>query len=143
VTSLESLIGLLLASVVLAALARRAGAPYPAFLALGGAGLAFVPGVPIFRIEPDLALALFVAPVLLDAAYDASPRDLKRNWAALTGLVIVAVIVTTVGRRLRRAPAGAFDAVGDRARARSGGPPLLMPPRRLPCSGTCSRRTGS
>ena len=95
-TSLESLVGLLLAAVVLAALARRAGAPYPAFLALGGAGLAFVPGVPIFRIEPDLALALFVAPVLLDAAYDASPRDLKRNWAALTGLVIVAVIVTTV-----------------------------------------------
>ena len=94
--SLESLIGLLLAAVVLAAIARRVGAPYPAFLALGGAVLAFVPGVPIFQIEPDLALALFVAPVLLDAAYDASPRDLKDNWAPLTALVVVAVIVTTV-----------------------------------------------
>ena len=93
---LESLIGLLLAAVVLAAIARRVGAPYPAFLALGGAVLAFVPGVPIFQIEPDLALALFVAPVLLDAAYDASPRDLKDNWAPLTALVVVAVIVTTV-----------------------------------------------
>jgi monovalent cation/hydrogen antiporter len=96
VASLESLIGLLLAAVVLAAIARRVGAPYPAFLALGGAVLAFVPGVPIFQIEPDLALALFVAPVLLDAAYDASPRDLKDNWAPLTALVVVAVIVTTV-----------------------------------------------
>jgi CPA1 family monovalent cation:H+ antiporter len=95
VASLESLIGLLLAAVVLAAIARRVGAPYPAFLALGGAVLAFVPGVPIFHIEPDLALALFVAPVLLDAAYDASPRDLKDNWAPLIGLVVVAVIVTT------------------------------------------------
>jgi Na+/H+ antiporter len=95
VASLESLIGLLLAAVVLAAIARRVGAPYPAFLALGGAVLAFVPGVPIFQIEPDLALALFVAPVLLDAAYDASPRDLKDNWAPLIGLVVVAVIVTT------------------------------------------------
>jgi monovalent cation/hydrogen antiporter len=96
VTSFESLIGLLLAAVVLTAIARRAGVPYPAFLALGGAVLAFVPGVPIFQIEPDLALALFVAPVLLDAAYDSSPRDLKENWAPLIGLVVVAVIVTTV-----------------------------------------------
>jgi CPA1 family monovalent cation:H+ antiporter len=95
VSSFEFLIGLLLAAVVLTGIARRAGMPYPAFLAVGGTVLAFVPGVPIFQIEPDLALALFVAPVLLDAAYDASPRDLKDNWAPLTGLVIFAVIVTT------------------------------------------------
>jgi monovalent cation/hydrogen antiporter len=96
VSSLESLIGLLLAAVILTSIARRTGVPYPAFLAMGGAILAFVPGVPTFQIQPDLALALFVAPVLLDAAYDASPRDLKENWAPLTGLVVFAVIVTTV-----------------------------------------------
>jgi hypothetical protein len=44
------------------------GAPYPAFLALGGAVLAFVPGAPKFSIDPEVALALFVAPVLLEAA---------------------------------------------------------------------------
>ena len=32
---------------------------------------------PAIEIEPDLALALFVAPVLLDAAFDTSPRDLN------------------------------------------------------------------
>jgi Na+/H+ antiporter len=96
VSAFESLVGLLLAAVILTAIARRVGAPYPAFLAIGGAVLAFIPGVPIFELDPDLALALFVAPVLLDAAYDASPRDLKDNWATLTGLVVVAVGVTTV-----------------------------------------------
>ena len=85
----EALVGILLAAVLLAAFARRIGAPYPAFLALGGALLAFVPGVPTFSIQPELALALFVAPVLLDAAYDASPRDLRDNWAPVTGLVVV------------------------------------------------------
>ena len=35
-------------------------------------------------------------PVLLDAAYDASPRDLKDNWAPVTGLVVFAVGLTTV-----------------------------------------------
>src|SRR5437867_6396396 len=92
---LEALIGLVLAAVILAAAARRAGAPYPVFLAIGGAILAFVPGAPSFTVLPELALALFVAPVLLDAAYDASPRDLRDNWAPVTGLVIFAVGFTT------------------------------------------------
>src|SRR3989454_9064770 len=93
---LEALIGLVVAAVVLAAAARRVGAPYPVFLAVGGAILAFVPGAPSFAVPPELALALFVAPVLLDAAYDASPRDLKDNWAPLTGLVVFAVGLTTI-----------------------------------------------
>ena len=93
---LEALVGLVLAAVLLAAAARRVGAPYPAFLALGGAVLAFVPGGPSFSVPPELALALFVAPVLLDAAFDASPRDLKDNWVPLTSLVVFAVGLTTI-----------------------------------------------
>jgi len=41
---LEQLLGLFVAAVVLAAGARRVRAPYPVFLALGGALLAFLPG---------------------------------------------------------------------------------------------------
>jgi CPA1 family monovalent cation:H+ antiporter len=37
-----------------------------------------------------------VAPVLLDAAYDASLRDLKDNWVPVMGLVVFAVALTTV-----------------------------------------------
>ena len=92
---LEALLGLVLAAVIVAALARRVGAPYPVFLALGGALLAFLPGAPSFTVPPELALALFIAPVLLDAAYDASPRDLKDNWAPITSLVVFAVVLTT------------------------------------------------
>src|SRR4030095_4581202 len=57
--------------------------------------LAFLPGAPTLTVPPELALALFVAPVLLDAAYDASPRDLKDNWAPVLGLVVFAVGLTT------------------------------------------------
>jgi Na+/H+ antiporter len=91
-----SLLGVLLIAVLLAAVARRVGAPYPAFLALGGAVLAFVPGAPRFSIDPEVALALFVAPVLLDAAYDASPRELKDNWVAVGSLAVVSVVLTTL-----------------------------------------------
>ncbi len=92
---LEQLLGLFVAAVILAATARRVGAPYPVFLALGGALLAFLPVAPSFSIPPELALALFVAPVLLDAAYDASLRDLRDNWVPVTGLVVFAVGLTT------------------------------------------------
>ncbi|HWG79443.1 MAG TPA: Na+/H+ antiporter [Stellaceae bacterium] len=91
----EWIVVLLLVAVLLAGAARRVGAPYPAFLALGGAALAFVPGAPRFVLDPGLALALFVAPVLLDAAYDTSLRDLKDNWAPVASLVLVAVGLTT------------------------------------------------
>src|SRR5215203_3183200 len=93
--ALEQLLVLFVAAVVLAAGARRVGAPYPVFLALGGAALAFLPSAPSFALPPELALALFVAPVLLDAAFDASLRDLKDNWAPVTSLVVFAVALTT------------------------------------------------
>jgi monovalent cation/hydrogen antiporter len=93
---LEQVLGLFVAAVILAAAARRVGAPYPVFLAIGGALLAFLPLGPPFTLPPELALALFVAPVLLDAAYDASLRDLKDNWLPVASLVIVAVGLTTI-----------------------------------------------
>jgi Na+/H+ antiporter len=90
----ELVIALLFVGGLLAALARRVNAPYPAALALAGAGLALLPNTPSVTLDPQLALTLFVAPVLLDAAFDSSPRDLKRNWRAVTGLAIAAVGLT-------------------------------------------------
>jgi monovalent cation/hydrogen antiporter len=86
---------LLVAAVALTALARRLHVPYPSMLALLGAALVFLPGAPQVALQPDLALALFVAPVLLDAAFDSSPRDLRSNWKPIAGLVFIAVGVTT------------------------------------------------
>jgi CPA1 family monovalent cation:H+ antiporter len=69
-------------------------APYPALLALAGATLALLPNVPSVTLDPRLALTLLVAPVLLDAAFDSSPRDLKQNWRAVTSLALAAVGLT-------------------------------------------------
>jgi monovalent cation/hydrogen antiporter len=93
----ELVIALLFVGAVLAACARRLHAPYPALLALGGAALALLPKAPSVTLDPQLALALFVAPVLLDAAYDASPRDLKRHWRVVASLALITVGVTVIG----------------------------------------------
>jgi Na+/H+ antiporter len=90
----ELVLFLLLGGVGLTLLAPRLGVPAPVLLAVAGVVLAFIPGVPAVTLDPKLALALFVAPVLLDAAFDASPRDLRDNWVALSNLVLVTVVVT-------------------------------------------------
>jgi monovalent cation/hydrogen antiporter len=92
----ELVIALLLLGALLALWAYRLGVPYPALLALAGAALALIPGTPRVTLDPQLALALFVAPVLLDAAYDASPRDLRDNLLPLISLALVVVILTVI-----------------------------------------------
>ena len=95
-STFEWIIALLLGAAFLAALARRLGAPYPTFLAIGGALLAFLPESPRWTLDPHLALTLFVAPVLVDAAYDTSLRDLRANWKPVAGLVVAAVGTTVL-----------------------------------------------
>jgi monovalent cation/hydrogen antiporter len=90
------IIVLLFGAVLLTGLARRLSAPYPTFLAIGGACLAFIPDGPRWTLDPNLALALFVAPVLLDAAYDTSLRDVRDNWQPIAALVVIAVGLTTI-----------------------------------------------
>jgi Na+/H+ antiporter len=90
----ELVIGLLFAGALFAIWSDKMGVPYPALLALVGAAIALVPGAPEVSLDPELALALFVAPVLLDAAYDASPRDLRDNLASVAGLAVILVILT-------------------------------------------------
>lgn len=108
---------LLLIAVALTALSRRVQVPYPSLLALAGAGIAFLPGVPKIEIDPELALALFIAPVLLDAAYDTSLRDLNRYRVPLVLLALGAVLFTTltvalVGWKMAGLPIAAAIALG-------------------------------
>ena len=48
----QVVIALLLGGAALAAVARRIGAPYPALVALAGAALALIPGVPTLVLDP-------------------------------------------------------------------------------------------
>src|ERR1700735_2583668 len=88
-------LSLLVGAVLLAALARRINVPSPSLFALGGVIVALLPNSPRIALEPDLALVLFVAPVLLDAAFDNSLRNLRDNWIPVASLVFMAVAVTT------------------------------------------------
>ncbi|MDV3458036.1 cation:proton antiporter [Sphingomonas sp. HF-S4] len=94
-TFFESLVALLLLAVVLLQVARRTPIPYPTMLAAAGVIVALVPGSPSIAIDGHTALALFIAPVLLDAAFDFPLAAIRRLWRPLVALAVVAVLLTT------------------------------------------------
>jgi Na+/H+ antiporter len=108
---------LLTIAVVLLQVARHIRVPYPSLLALVGGCVAVLPFAPHLGIQPQLALALFVAPAVLDTAFDMPPRELLRNWVPLVSLAVVLVLLTTAavawaGAALAGLPVAAAIALG-------------------------------
>ena len=87
---------LLLCSVVLGWLSRRAGVPYPIALVVGGGALGFVPGLPQLEVDPQFLLVLVLPPILYQAALLTSWRDFKANLRPIGLLAIGLVIATTL-----------------------------------------------
>lgn len=90
----ESMVALLAVAILLLQVSRRVAAPYPAMLAAAGVALALLPGAPQIHLDPHMALALFIAPVLVDAAFDFPPGAMRRYWRPLIALAVVAVLIS-------------------------------------------------
>jgi CPA1 family monovalent cation:H+ antiporter len=90
----ETLVLLLAVALALGWLAQRIGVPYPVALVVGGVGLAFVPGLPHVRLDGDLVLLLFVAPLLYADAFFAPVSELRRNARSIALLSSVLVVVS-------------------------------------------------
>jgi CPA1 family monovalent cation:H+ antiporter len=95
VNALELILMLLVVAAALAVAAQRLKIPYPILLVLGGLGLAFVPGLPAVKIDPELVLLVFLPPLLYAAAWFTSWRDFAANTRPITLLAVGLVVVTT------------------------------------------------
>ena len=94
--STELLVVTVLASVLLLiVIADRLDLPYPILLVVGGLGLGFAPGVPDFRLDPDVVLLIVLPPLLYSAAFFSSLRELRTNLRAISLLSVGLVLVTT------------------------------------------------
>jgi monovalent cation/hydrogen antiporter len=89
------LLFLLITVAALTALARVLDVPYPILLVVGGSLVGFAPGVPHVELEPDLVLLIFLPPLLFNAAYFSSLRDLRADMRAITLNAIGLVVLTT------------------------------------------------
>ena len=90
----ESLLALLTVAVLLLQVSRRLAIPYPTMLAGAGVLLALVPGAPRIGLDPRTALPLFVAPALVDAAFDFPIAAIRSLWRPLFSLAVLAVLLS-------------------------------------------------
>jgi len=92
----EITLGLIAVCIGFALLARRLDIPYAVALVLGGMALAFIPGLPEIRLDPSLALAFFLPPLLQASAWRTDWRDFRANLRPILLLAIGCVAFTAL-----------------------------------------------
>jgi monovalent cation/hydrogen antiporter len=85
---------LLALALLVSALARRRGWSAPLLLVLVGLVVSFVPGVPVYELDPELVLLVFLPPLLYAAAWESSYLNLRQNLRAI-GLLSVGLVLFT------------------------------------------------
>ena len=91
----ELLLILVAAALALAALADRLRVPQAVALVCGGMALAFVPGLGRLQLDPALALALFLPPLLQASAYRTDWPAFRSNLRPILLLATGLVFFTT------------------------------------------------
>ncbi len=96
VETFELVLVLLASAVALHWVAARIGLPPSATLLVGGGALAFIPGLPTVGLDPELALVLFLPPLLMDGAYYTAFGRFRRHLPGILSLAVGAVLFTTL-----------------------------------------------
>ncbi|WP_198172471.1 Na+/H+ antiporter [Hymenobacter ginkgonis] len=91
-----SVVILLMALLVgLSAVAPKLKLPYPVLLVVAGGLLAFVPGLPAVKLDPNLVFFIFLPPLLYEASYNTSWHEFVANRRAISLLAVGLVLLTT------------------------------------------------
>ena len=90
------IIALILAICLLIMVSQRVKVAYPIMLVLGGVAMSFIPGMPRFNINPDLIFLVFLPPILYDAAYYNSWKELWRWRRVIGSFAFIVVFITAL-----------------------------------------------
>ncbi|MCY4672094.1 MAG: cation:proton antiporter, partial [Rhodococcus sp.] len=89
------LLGVVVAALLVAAVARRFGLSSPLILVLVGLIACQIPGVPELELDPDLVLFVVLPPLLYSAALDSSYLALRSNLRPIGFLAVGLPLATT------------------------------------------------
>ncbi|PZU10575.1 MAG: Na+/H+ antiporter, partial [Chryseobacterium sp.] len=77
-------------------LANKIKVAYPVLLVLAGLVISFIPGVPLIKIEPELLFIIFLPPLLYEAAWSTSWKELWRWRRIIFSFAFVVVFFTAL-----------------------------------------------
>lgn len=87
------LIFIILALVMVASKLRIA---YPIVLVLGGLALGLVPAMPAVQLNPEVVFIIFLPPLLYEAAWNTSWKELWRWRRVVSSFAVIIVLVTAL-----------------------------------------------
>ncbi|MDM8176358.1 MULTISPECIES: Na+/H+ antiporter [Olivibacter] len=89
-------IGLLIVILLLIMLAKKLRIAYPIVLVIAGLLISFIPGLPRVHIEPELIFVIFLPPLLYEAAWATSWKELWRWRRIIVSFAFVVVFLTAL-----------------------------------------------
>ncbi|WP_284653055.1 Na+/H+ antiporter [Flavobacterium terrisoli] len=87
---------LIFAIVLIIMLADKIKIAYPILLILAGLLISIIPGIPLFSIDPDLIFLIFLPPLLYEAAWVISWKDLWHYRRVILSFAFVVVFLTAM-----------------------------------------------
>ena len=87
-------ISLVIAILLLVMLAQKLKVAYPIILVIGGLLLSLIPGIPVIDIDPELIFIIFLPPLLYEAAWYTSWKELWHWRRVISSFAFLIVIVT-------------------------------------------------
>lgn len=94
-SGIETVLGLLLAALLITLLAKKWDQPYPIALVLGGLLLSRLGPIAQIELDPEIVFFLLLPPVLMEAAFFTSWRDFVRFKRAILLLAFGLVAATS------------------------------------------------
>ncbi|WP_426476755.1 cation:proton antiporter [Chryseobacterium sp. CBSDS_008] len=95
-TILPFLLAMVAAIVLLNMWAAKLKIAYPILLVVFGLLVSFVPGLPVVKINPDLIFFIFLPPLLFEAAWSISFKEMKRWWRIIGSFAFLVVFFTAL-----------------------------------------------
>ena len=91
---LPFLLAMVVAIVLIEMLATKIKVAYPVLLVVAGLLISFIPGLPPVHVKPDLIFFLVLPPLLFEAAWSVSFKEMKRWWRIIGSFAFLVVFFT-------------------------------------------------
>ncbi len=91
---LPLLLAMIAAIVMLKTVADRMKIAYPILIVTAGLLISFIPGLPVIRVNPDFIFFLFLPPLLFDAAWSISFKEMKKWYRIISSFAFLVVFFT-------------------------------------------------
>jgi len=93
-TILPFLLAIIAIIVLLNMWATKLKIAYPILLVVGGLVISFIPGLPKVKIDPNLIFFIFLPPLLYEAAWTISFKEMKKWWRIIGSFAFLVVFFT-------------------------------------------------